>query len=174
MKKQEVYKPLFETEDIEAGDIEKVTCVCCGKTIKQTLINNDGICVECIMNNRINSDDVSLLPNENLFHSFFNQYKQYLKTKPKDSALVAVAGAALGLLGAAIVASATYNSKVPERGSKFDYVNKKIKLSTFEKCNKMTISIRNESWICPCCNNDNSGAHFCTVCGVYPKFKLEE
>jgi len=126
------------------------------------------------MNNKINSNDACLLPNEKLFSSFFNQYKQYLKTKPKNNALIGAMAATFGLLGAAVMSLSATDSQSPNANSKFDFVDKKIKPSTFEKCNKMTINIRDESWICPCCNHDNFGAHFCKVCGVYPKFKLED
>ena len=110
------------------------------------------------------------------FFQLFLQYQQYLKTKPKSNGkniLIGAAGAAFGLLGAAVVSAAT-NSQAPNNPNlKFDCINKKIKPSTFDKCNKTTVSIRDETWICPCCNKDNFGAHFCNVCGVYPKFKLE-
>ncbi len=174
MKKQEIYTPLFETED---PDIKKVTCQHCGKAVKETHINQDGICIECIMNNKINSNNGYSLPNEKLFASFLQQYKQYLKSRPKSPAagsLVGAAGAAFGLLGAAAMSVATNASQSPGTNPRFDLINKKIKPSSFEKCNKMIITIRDESWVCPCCNNDNSGAHFCKVCGVYPKFKLED
>lgn len=172
--KKDNYTPLFEIEDT---DIKKVTCQHCEKTVKETLVNQDGVCVECIMNNRTNSDNAYLLPNEKLFSSFLQQYKHYLKTKPKSpaaGALVGAAGAAFGLLGAAAMTVATNASQSQGTNPKFDLINKKIKPSTFEKCNKMTVIIRDESWVCPCCNHDNYGAHFCKVCGVYPKFKLED
>ncbi len=171
MKKQKVYTPLFEIEDLTT---EKAACLCCGKSVKKTLVNQNGICVECIMNNKINSNNACLIPNEKLFSSFFNQYKKHLKTKPKNNVLIGAAGATFGLLSAAIISIAASDSQSPNTNSKFNFVNKKIKPSSFEKCNKMTLTIRDESWVCPCCNNDNSGAHFCKVCGVYPKFKLED
>ncbi len=171
MKKQEIYTPLFETEDL---DIETVTCNYCGKAVKKSLINQEGICIECIMNNKINSNDSCLLPNKKLFDSFLYQYEQYLRTKPKNHALIGGAGMVFGLLGAVVASLAADNSQSPHANSKFDLINKKIKPSSFEKCNNMTVTIRDESWVCPCCNHDNSSAHFCKVCGVYPKFKLED
>lgn len=173
MKKQEVYTPLF---DIEEENTEKVTCTCCGKSVKNTLINQNGVCIECIMNNKINSNDACLLPNQNLFNRFFQEYKLYSKKKNKKDA--AMRGIMFGLVGGlvgAAVASATAEAIDPgDPTSKFGFINKKITESSFEKCNKTTVTIRNESWICPCCNHDNAGAHFCSVCGVYPKFKLED
>ena len=173
MKKKQVYTPLFDTEE---EYVPKATCLCCGKSVKETLINNDGICIECIMNNKINSNDACLLPNQNVFTRFFQEYKLHSKKKSKENAtmrgiLFGLGGGFLGGMAAGLTAEAI-NPGDPT--SKFYFINKKITEASFEQCNKMTVTIQNEAWICPCCNHDNSGAHFCAVCGVYPKFKLED
>ena len=124
MKKKQVYTPLFDTEEY----VPKATCLCCGKSVKETLINNDGICIECVMNNIINSDDTILKPNEKLFATFFHQYEQYLKTRPKNNALVGLVGATFGLLAATVTSLAAHDSQPHNTNSKFDYINKKIKL----------------------------------------------
>ena len=173
MKKQEVYTPLFETEE---ENVPKATCLCCGKSVKETLINADGICIECIMNNKINSNDTCLLPNQQLFNRFFQEYKLYSQKKSKENAgmraiLFGLGGGFLGAMAADLTAEAI-NPNDPN--SKFAFTNKKLKESSFQQFNKMTVTIKTESWVCPCCNHDNYGAHFCKVCGVYPKFKLED
>ena len=52
--------------------------------------------------------------------------------------------------------------------------NQISKLKTFKKANKTTVIIHDATWVCPCCLEDNSGAHYCKRCGVYPKFELND
>ncbi len=176
MKKPKAYTPLF-SEDSEQN-ITKSICTICGKTVNDRLLNSNGVCIECVMNNKTNSKDICLFPNERLFYTFLHQYniykKQLKQNNQNKTILKNLIGVNFGYLYKMTVDLAPDTPQSSKTPKNYDFVNQNIKKSSFKKCNKTTVIIRDESWVCPCCNHDNFGAHYCTVCGVYPKFKLQD
>lgn len=152
--KLEVYVPQFVDEE-EINENNKSTCKCCGLLINEKHITKEGFCIECVMNNKTPIINKFAHPDKNTYEGFRNLYKQ-LKKKKRRSSVYALGTLAGGL---AMMNTSEFDDEIPKNGS-------------FNKNNKKTVYIRSESWVCPCCLKDNSGAHYCTRCGVYPNFKL--
>ena len=179
MKKKEEYTPLFGVDTEENAVLEQAICKCCKKSVKKNLLDENGFCIECVMNNNTSSKNAYAFPNEKVFNSFFQQYKIFKKQNKHQSAersffkKLTVAALPGGLYKAAVHFSPDApDTRKPLKNENF--TNYRIGKSSFDKCNKLTVKIRDASWVCPCCYHDNLGAHFCDVCGVYPKFKLED
>ena len=151
-KTQEVYIPQFFDEE-EISENVKSTCKCCGLSINEKNITEDGFCIECVMNNKTPIVNKFAHPDKNTYEGFCNSCK-LSKKKTSDLRLL---GPLIG--GLAMMNTTEFDNDIHKNGS-------------FNKNNKKTVYIRSESWVCPCCLKDNSGPHYCTRCGVYPNFKL--
>lgn len=150
--KQEEYIPQFDLDDDVV--IEKV-CSCCGNLVNEKNVTKDGFCIECVMNNKAPIVNRFAYPDKRTHESFCHFLKESSKRRKNTLRMVATVFLPL----AAMRNTSEFDDEVSKNGS-------------FNKNNKKTVYIKDESWVCPCCLQDNVGPHYCKRCGVYPKFKL--
>ena len=151
-KRNEEYVPQFDLE--ENLPIVKKECNCCGKLVNEKNITKEGYCIECVMNNRATKENKFAHPDERTYKNFCRFLNEANK---KNRFKHIMAAGVLPLLMQ--MNTSEFEGDIQKNGS-------------FDKNNKKTVYIRDESWVCPCCLQDNVGPHYCKRCGVYPQFKL--